>query len=142
MDPSIADLLVEIDAAVFVIDCLPNMTAAMVAERTGPLVKSIREARPDVPILLVEDRSYTDSTFLKARRNRNESSRAAFQAAYRKLVDEGVKGLSYLEGGPQLGDDGEATVDGSHPTDLGFMRMADVFAPAIEKAIAGSGPAR
>ncbi|WP_165244053.1 SGNH/GDSL hydrolase family protein [Paludisphaera soli] len=142
MDRSIADLLVEIDAAVFVIDCLPNMTAEMVAERTGPLVKTIRKARTDVPILLVEDRSYTDSTFLKAHRKRNETSRAAFKVAYQKLLDEGVAGLGYLDGSPQLGDDGEATVDGSHPTDLGFMRMADLFAPAIEKAIAGSERAR
>ena len=44
---------------------------------------------------------------------------------------DGVADLHYLEGGNQLGDDGEGAVDGSHPTDLGFMRMADVFTPAI-----------
>jgi len=136
MDQSISDLLVEIDPAVYVVDCLPNMTAEMVAERTEPLVRTIRKARPDTPILLVEDRSYTDSDFLKAHRRRNETSRAALKAAYDRLVAEGVAGLYYLEGEPQLGDDGEGAVDGSHPTDLGFMRMADVFAPAIEKAIA------
>jgi lysophospholipase L1-like esterase len=33
------------------------------------------------------------------------------------------------------GHDGEATVDGVHPTDVGFMRMAAVLEPAIRKAL-------
>jgi len=142
MDQSISDLLVEIDAAVYVIDCLPNMTAAQVAERTAPLVKTIRKARPNTPILLVEDRSYTDSDFVKAHRERNETSRAALMTEYKKLKAEGMAGLYYLEGESQLGDDGEGAVDGSHPTDLGFMRMADVFTPAISAAIGGAPASR
>ncbi|WP_165073919.1 SGNH/GDSL hydrolase family protein [Paludisphaera rhizosphaerae] len=137
MDQSISDLLVEIDAAVYVIDCLPNMTAAMVSARTSPLVKTIRKARPNTPILLVEDRTYTDSIFRPSQLERNETSRAALKSVYEKLKAEGIPELYYLEGEPQLGDDGEGTVDGSHPTDLGFMRMADVFAPAISAAIGG-----
>ena len=38
----------------------------------------------------------------------------------------------------QLGDDNLGTVDGSHPTDLGFLRMADAFEkvlrPVLEKS--------
>ena len=30
-----------------------------------------------------------------------------------------------------LGDDGEGSVDGSHPTDLGSMRQADIFAQVL-----------
>ena len=131
MDQSMADLLVEIDAAVYVIDCLPNMLSDDIAARTGPLVRTLRRARPDTPILLVEDRSYTNGTFLERHRQRNATSRAALRTAYRRLLAEGVKGLSYLEGPPQLGDDGEGAVDSSHPNDLGFMRMADAFIPAI-----------
>jgi hypothetical protein len=37
-----------------------------------------------------------------------------------------------LPGDNLLGDDGEATVDGSHPTDLGFVRQADRFQEALE----------
>mgnify|MGYP003725804593 CR=1 FL=1 len=46
-----------------------------------------------------------------------------------------MKNLLYLEGENQLGDDGEATVDSSHPTDLGFMRMADAFEPVLRQAL-------
>jgi lysophospholipase L1-like esterase len=140
MDQSVSDLLIEIDAALYVVDCLPNMGAEMVAERTIPLVKTIRAARPDVPILLAEDRTYTDARFLDSHRRRNGTSREALREAYRKLVAEGVTGLYYLEGDVQLGDDGEGTVDGSHPTDLGFLRMADALEPVIREALAGSKP--
>jgi len=34
-----------------------------------------------------------------------------------------------------LGEDGEGTVDGVHPADLGFMRMADAFEPAMRAAL-------
>ena len=33
--------------------------------------------------------------------------------------------------GVLLGNDGEGTVDSSHPNDLGFMRQADAFAKVL-----------
>ena len=47
----------------------------------------------------------------------------------------GVKNLHYLEGADLLGQDGEGTTDGSHPNDLGFVRQADAFEPALRKAL-------
>ena len=61
MDKEVGDFLVRIDAAAYVIDCLPNMNAAAVREKCVPLVKQLRAARPDTPIILVEDRRNTDS---------------------------------------------------------------------------------
>lgn len=55
MDAAVGDLLVKIDAAVYVIDCLPNMDAAAVTLKCVPLIKQIRAARPTTPIVLVED---------------------------------------------------------------------------------------
>jgi hypothetical protein len=138
MEPELAGLLAELDPSVYVLDCLPNMTAAEVAERVEPFVKLLRSARPDTPIVLVEDRTYADSFLVASKRERNDTSRAALKAAYQRLRKAGVKGLYYIEGEPLLGDDGEGTVDSSHPNDLGFMRQADAFAkvlgPLLRKA--------
>jgi len=41
----------------------------------------------------------------------------------------------YLPCGNLLGHDEEATVDGTHPTDLGFMRMADAMEPILRQAL-------
>ena len=132
----VADLLAELDAAVFVIDCLPNMDAAAVAERTEPLVQRIRKARPKAPIVLVEDRTYANTPFLPARRQRHDGSRTALREAYERLTAAGVQNLHYVEGENLLGDDGEATTDSSHPSDLGMMRMAEFLAPILKPLLA------
>ena len=49
MDAAVGDLLITIDAAVFVIDCLPNMNDAQVRDRTLPLVNQHRAAHPSTP---------------------------------------------------------------------------------------------
>lgn len=131
MEPEVADLLAELDPDLFVVDCLPNMTADLIAQRTAPLVKRIRQTRPQAPILLVEDRTYGDSLFVVPRRQRNEASRRALQQVYTELTDESIIGLHYLEGAILLGTDRDDTVDGSHPTDLGFRRQADRFIEEI-----------
>lgn len=135
LEPEVGRFLVEIDASVFVLDCLPNLDGSATAERTIPMVMQIRVAHPDTPIVMVEDRTYDDAPFSAGRRRRNHENRKAFREAYEKLLSDGVPGLIYVEGDDLLGDDGEATVDGSHPTDLGFMRQADALEPAIRSAI-------
>jgi len=131
----VADLMAELDARVYVLDCLPNMTAELVKERTEPLVRRLQEKRPGVPILLVEDRTYSDAIFYKSKRERNDSSRREFRAAFDRLQAAGAQGIYYLEGEHLLGDDNEGTVDGSHPTDLGFWRQADAMTPVLRTII-------
>ena len=133
MDIEMAALLGELEAAVYVIDCLPNMNGARVAERVVPFLERLRKIRPKTPILLVEDRSFSNSFLQPSRQKHHAASRAALRAGYEALISQGVKGLSYLEGAELLGN--EDTVDGSHPTDLGFMRQADQFQPALEKIL-------
>lgn len=131
MEPEVADLLAELDPCLFVVDCLPNMTAAVVTERAAPLVRRIRKDRAATPILLVEDRTYANTRFFPAKAERHRSSRAALRAAWNQLQAEGVHGLHYLDGDGLLPADGEATVDSSHPTDLGMVAYADAYEPAI-----------
>ena len=139
MEPELADLLAELDPSVYVLDCLPNMNAAEVTERVEPFVKTLRTAHPNTPIVLVEDRSYADAFLIAGKRQHNETNRAALKAAYDRLRKSNVKHLHYLKGADLLGDDGEATVDSSHPSDLGFMRQADahakVLGPLLKKAL-------
>ena len=138
MEQPLADLMASIDAAIYVIDCLPNMNGKDVAARTEPLVQTLRKAHPDTPILLVEDRSYSNAFLVKSAQDRNQQNRQALQAAYQKLTAAGVRKLYYLPGKHLLGSDNLGTVDGSHPTDLGFMRMADVFEPVLRKILTES----
>lgn len=136
MEPEVGSMLAELDPTVFVIDCLPNMVGSEVAERAEPLVRQLRHARPETPILLVEDRTYANTPFLPARQQRHRESRAALQAAYKALVDSGMRKLAYVDGERLLGDDRDDTTDGSHPSDLGFYRQAEALEPALRKLLA------
>ena len=135
MEPEMAALLAELDPAVYVLDCLPNMTADEVAKRVEPFVRTLRKAHRETPIVMAEDRFYSNSKVLPGPRKHNNDNHAALKIAYNHLLADGIQGLYYLPGALQLGDDGEDTVDGSHPTDLGFLRMADAFTPVLTKAL-------
>jgi hypothetical protein len=135
MDQAVGEFLTRIDAAAYVIDCLPNMNAAAVTEKCVPLVKQLRAARPDTPIILVEDRRNTDSWLKASLRQHHDENHAALKAAYEQLVKEGVKGLSYVPGDHLYGDDADGATDGSHASDLGFHRQADIFEPFLKAAL-------
>jgi hypothetical protein len=127
MEPEVTELIAELDAAVYVIDCCPNLSGAETAERTRPLVEQLRKARPETPIVLVEDRVYTDAWLIASKKSRNEGNHAALKKAFEELVAAGTKHLYYIPGDNLLGDDNEGAVDSSHPNDLGFMRQAEAF---------------
>ena len=135
MDKEVGDYLIQIDAAAFVIDCLPNMQPADVAAKCVPLVKQIRAAQPETPIILVEDRRNTNDWILPARHKHHTDNHAALRAAFETLKSDGVKHLHYIPGDHLYGDDTEGATDGSHASDLGFMRQADVFEPVLRQAI-------
>jgi len=135
MDAAVGEFLTRLDAAVFVIDCLPNMNAQQVRERTGLLVEQLRAAHPTTPIILVEDRRNTNSWILPARNQHHDDNHAALAKSFAELRKDGVEKLFYIEGDRLLGADGDGTTDGSHPNDLGFARQADVFEPVLRKAL-------
>ena len=135
MHKEVGNLMVDVDAACYIIDCLPNMNAVMVTERCVPLVNQLRKARPDTPIVLVEDRRFANSWLVPGRAKFHDDNHAALRKAYEQLKAAGVKHLHYLSGDDLLGDDAEGTTDSSHPNDLGFVRQADAFEPVLRRAL-------
>lgn len=123
MEPAMAELLAELDPSVYVLDCLWNMPAELVAERVAPFVRTLRVAHPETPILLAEDCSV---------RNVCPTPKGeVLRKIYDQLTAEGVKNIHLLPSEGMLGDDTEGTVDGCHPNDLGMMRQGQVFAKAV-----------
>lgn len=135
MDASVGEFLCKVDAAVFVIDCLPNMDAKLVRERCVPLVNQLRAAKPETPIVLVEDRRNTNSWIHPDKIKYHTDNHAALKESHDKLIAAGVKKLFYIPGDHLLGDDGDGATDGSHPSDLGFYRQADVMEPVLREAL-------
>ncbi|WP_395142425.1 SGNH/GDSL hydrolase family protein [Armatimonas sp.] len=127
MELALAELLGELDASVFVLDCLRNMSEDLVRERMEPFLRRLREKRPTTPILCAGD-AFLDNP---AEPTRSKLTREAVE----KLTRSGIPNLHYLPMRGAWGDDGEGTVDGVHPTDLGMSRQASVFVKALRKLV-------
>jgi lysophospholipase L1-like esterase len=134
-EPEVAKLLAELDPAVYVLDSLPNLEVAEVAERMEPFVKTLRAAHPTTPIILVENVTYSNAGFVQARQAKVTGANELLRKLYEKMKGAGDKNVYYVPTTRLFGTDGEDTVDGSHPTDLGFQRMAENIAPVVRQAL-------
>jgi hypothetical protein len=106
-----------------------------VRQKCVPLVKQLRALRPDVPIILVEDRRYPNAWIRPERDQQHTANHRALRECFEALQKEGIAHLHYLAGDDLFGRDGEGSTDGSHPSDLGFMRQADQFEPVLRAAL-------
>jgi lysophospholipase L1-like esterase len=138
-EPELARLLAEIEASAFVLDSLPNLETAQVGERLPKFIEILRERHANVPILLVESIPYPDKRFVAKRDQRFTESNAILHRIFSERRERGDTALHYLTSEDFLGPDGEATVDGVHPTDLGFQRMANSLATPL-RSLAGRSP--
>ena len=135
MEPEIAKLLAELDPSAYVLDSLPNLNPAETAERLDPFVRTLRDAHPLTPIVFVENVTYSNAPYLDDRRAKANEVNALLRREYDKMATAGDKNLYYVPSSHLLGADGEDTVDGTHPTDLGFLRMAQGIAPVLTRAL-------
>jgi lysophospholipase L1-like esterase len=127
-EPEMAQLLAELEPAAYVLDSLPNLETAQVSERLPPFIEVLRQRHPSVPIVLVESIPYPDKSLIAKRNDRFIGSNDTLRRIYNERREKGDRRLYYVPSHSFLGLDGEATVDGVHPTDLGFQRMADSLA--------------
>ena len=150
MEMEMVDHLARIDASCYVLDCLWNMGTPstkpgtafddmlaagydkkdpipVVRFRYEPFIRALRAKRPDVPIVMAEQ----CDVFCGEKSVKNKFVRAL----YEKLVAEGWKNLVYLPNDTMYSGDGEGTVDGCHPNDLGMMSMGKAFGKAVREAL-------
>ncbi len=137
MELGIAECLGELTSCLYVIDPLPNMNGPMVEEFAEPFLNALINAQPQTPILMVEDRTMTNAWIQPHVLAEHRSARRAYRRVYDELKNSRHTNLWYLKGDELLGTDSEASLDGSHPSDLGYMRMAQCLLPVI-KDILGS----
>ncbi|NPA35425.1 MAG: hypothetical protein GXO47_01095 [Chlorobi bacterium] len=131
LDESMINLMSEIDAAIYVLDCMPNMTAPRftgeeVKKRVINAVNILLEKHPGTPVLLTEHDGYTDG-FLRPERFKNFTDiNVALYDAYKTIKRAGIKNV-YLLPASEIGIDINCQVDGIHPNDLGMYRYARAY---------------
>ena len=129
LEKSVLDLMCELPARAYVLDCMANMnsrTAEEVARLVIDAVHCLRRSK-DVPVLLVEQAGYSDAATHAARRQTCARHNEGLRQAYGSLLAEGVKDLYYLSR-EELDVPAEALVDYVHPSDWGMALQARAVA--------------
>lgn len=135
LDLEIAEVAAGVDASMFILDFVPNATVQQMKERAEKFYSIIRAKHPATPILFVEDPIFTHSRFDMKIAQEVKDKNETLGAIFNSLKKKGERNIYLLSSKDIIGHDGEATVDGVHFTDLGFMRYAEVLYPVIKKRI-------
>ncbi|MDR0988324.1 MAG: SGNH/GDSL hydrolase family protein [Prevotellaceae bacterium] len=134
LDLEIAELMAGVpDPSMFILDFVPNATVEQMRERAVQFYDILRAKHPHTPILFVEDPRFPHARFDQKIALEIKEKNEEVAAVFETLKKRGEKNIYFLSSKDMLGSDGEATVDGVHLTDLGFMRYAELLYPLIKK---------
>lgn len=131
-EDAMVQYLANLDMRLFVCDYDHNAPNADYLRKTHlPLYRHIRAEQPDLPILFISSPSVLLTPEKYQERQR------VVQETYQIAISEGDKNVYYLDGADLFaGDDWDlCTVDGIHPNDLGFYRMAKKICAQIAKIL-------
>ena len=126
-EPEMAQLMAQLDPAMYILAFQSNAGKDYL-KNLKPFIEILRKAHPETPIVVI-------STFFRPRMT--EGYWLDMAKKQKALVDEfrnaGDQNIYSLDGSCSMDPYRyEATVDGTHPTDLGFMLLANFIQPVIE----------
>lgn len=135
-EASVAEALAEVKASVFVLDVGQNTSVEELRERFRPFLNLLRKAQPETPVLATTPIFYNAELWSKGHQRGVEEKREIIRSAVRERVEAGDVRVHLLEAKDYLWSDfTDGAVDGGHPNDLGFARMAEGMAPRLAEIL-------
>jgi lysophospholipase L1-like esterase len=137
LEKELIDLITEVDAKLYVLDCLPNLSPENIGELKKKIVESVKELkskRPDIPVLLTDHDGYTDEEINPASKEETRILNTVQKQEFDSLATAGTKDI-YLLTKNEIGQNIETMVDGTHPNDIGMMRYANAYEKKIRAII-------
>ncbi|MBR3085193.1 MAG: hypothetical protein IKH04_02195 [Kiritimatiellae bacterium] len=136
MEDAMLDCLAKIDASLYVLDTVSNMSPKLTAERSENFVRRLVARRPGVPILL------TANAWVLGPEARRRDAAVRDLVAKLKAEDPARWSSLHFAGDDTsaLAPDADGTVDGIHLNDLGMQRAGDFFGGVIRDILEGGRP--
>jgi len=135
MELKMADIIGQMPADLYILDCVPNMTAELIDQRVIPFVQRLRKIRPSTPILFMESPVRETSYWDQEVQRRVATQNKAIMQAFRSLQASGMQNIYYQDAAGFTGQDHEATIDGTHLTDVGFSRLTTILEKKIKSIL-------
>ena len=133
-EPEVIELMADIPSPkLLILDYHAN--AAGKLKQTLPVAMQIlRKRHPEVPILMVSRIAYAKDATHPTSIATREEGHDIYTRVLEQMQSAGDSEVFFVDGTNLLGSDyDECTVDGVHPSDLGFMRIARGLEPEILK---------
>lgn len=135
-EPEMARTIAEMpcEPCLYILDYEANCVSPELFRKTLPeFIDILREKYPEVPILIVSC-FHMPRELVVAEHERFQKERLQIQREIvERKISEGDKNISFFDGRDMLGKDyDECTVDGVHPTDLGFYLMAEALEDPVK----------
>ncbi len=133
LDYEIAELIAQREASAILLDFMPNVNVSEIEEKTEKFYRIIRDKLPDVPIFFIENPVYPKATYDLDNKKLIKDKNEALNKIFKHLKKTGERNIKLIPSKGMIGDDYEATVDGVHFTDLGFLRYSEFLMPRLKK---------
>ena len=135
-ETEMAEYIAKLDMTAFIMDYEHNsFSVDYLAKTHKPFFDIIRKAQPDLPILMIS-RPDVDRQYMRCC-----TTRRIIMDTFHQALDNGDTKVDYVDGFYLWGNDNreECTVDGCHPSEKGFQRMADTTYPRLKRLLARCG---
>lgn len=136
LEKELIDLIVEKEAKMFIIDCLPNIVdePQSIKAKIIYATKTIRAKYPHTPIVFSDHSAYLENGMDSIRTsNLIRANNISFNT-FKELKAGGIKKLFYITQ-KDIGLNINDSVDGTHPTDIGMLKYMKVYKRLINKKV-------
>ncbi|MEO6908813.1 MAG: SGNH/GDSL hydrolase family protein [Abditibacteriaceae bacterium] len=137
-EPELAHIISEIpDVACYVLDYDANVADAEAMQNTLPeFIRILREDHPLTPISVISRVPTADELYNSAGVENRLGKAKVQHDTVMQLQSQGDQNISFLDGAEIMSDAyREGTVDGGHPTDLGFWLTANALEPVLKNLL-------
>ncbi len=136
-EPEMAQAVAEIDASCYVLDFGANhKTFAAMREVYAPFLDALRKSHPTTPIIVMTLLHTSRENRLPDLGKEWPERRRFIEQVVHDHIMAGDKNLFLVDGATLLGSNpDDCFVDGGHPNDLGFYRMAEGLTPVLRQSL-------
>lgn len=136
-EPELAKIISTIpNPACLILDYEGNCVSTEIFRKTLPIfIQIYREKHPKTPIIIPSRIKYARENLINSLYETRMERREFEQSLVRQLRNRGDRHVYFFDHSKTLGYSDtffECTVDGAHPTDLGFLRMAEALEPSLK----------
>ena len=134
MEPESAEVLADCETDAIICYCFGNTTPSEIEERIDAFVERVATAHPDKAIIFMPPYLYNPHNPDLVKREFAIKKRETISRKMAILTKK-FKNVHYIDIKDACGSDNEASIDNSHPNDLGFDRILQSYGPKIAKIL-------